>query len=81
MTRRYVPEADDILWLQFNLRAWHGQADHRPALVDSPSAYNGKTALFCCPMTTQVKGYPSLGANIARRRRRPAVVLLSAHLG
>ena len=25
----------------------------------SPSAYNGKTNLMiCCPMTTQVKGYP-----------------------
>jgi mRNA interferase MazF len=32
---------------------------HRPALVVSPSAYNGKTGLMlCCPMTTQVKGYP-----------------------
>ena len=28
-------------------------------LVLSPSAYNGKTGLMlCCPMTSQVKGYP-----------------------
>ncbi|HEY0793856.1 MAG TPA: type II toxin-antitoxin system PemK/MazF family toxin [Chthoniobacterales bacterium] len=35
------------------------QAGHRPALVLSPSAYNGKINLMiCCPMTTQVKNHP-----------------------
>ena len=33
--------------------------EHRPALVVSLSAYNGKTGLMlCCTMTTQIKGYP-----------------------
>jgi mRNA interferase MazF len=61
MARRagYVPEAGDIVWLQFNPQAGHEQAGHRPALVLSPAAYNGKTGLMvCCPLTTQVKGYP-----------------------
>jgi mRNA interferase MazF len=59
MARRYVPEAGDIVWLQFDPQAGHEQAGHRPALVLSPSAYNGKTGLMlCCPMTTQLKGYP-----------------------
>lgn len=59
MVRRYVPEAGDIVWLTFDPQAGHEQAGHRPALVLSPSAYNGKTGLMlCCPMTTQVKGYP-----------------------
>jgi mRNA interferase MazF len=59
MVRRYVPEAGDIVWLQFNPQAGHEQSGHRPALVVSPSSYNGKTGLMlCCPMTTQVKGYP-----------------------
>ena len=59
MTRRYVPEAGDIVWLHFNPQAGHEQAGHRPALVVSPSAYNGKTGLMlCCPMTTRIKGYP-----------------------
>lgn len=59
MVRRYVPEAGDIVWLHFDPQAGHEQAGHRPALVVSPSAYNGKTGLMlCCPMTTQVKGYP-----------------------
>ncbi|QVL50600.1 MAG: endoribonuclease MazF [Thiocapsa sp.] len=59
MVVRYVPEAGDIVWLHFNPQAGHEQAGHRPALVVSPSAYNGKTGLMlCCPMTTQIKGYP-----------------------
>ena len=58
-TRRQVPEAGDIVWLQFDPQAGHEQAGHRPALVLSPAAYNGKTGLMlCCPMTTQIKGYP-----------------------
>lgn len=59
MTSRYVPEAGDIVWLHFDPQAGHEQVGHRPALVLSPAAYNGKTGLMlCCPMTTQVKGYP-----------------------
>jgi mRNA interferase MazF len=59
MVRRYVPEAGDIVWLQFDPQAGHAQAGRRAVLVLSPSAYNGKTGLMlCCPLTTQVKGYP-----------------------
>ena len=59
MVRRYVPEVGDIVWLAFDPQAGHEQAGHRPALVLSPSTYNGKTGLMlCCPMTSQVKGYP-----------------------
>ena len=59
MVRRYVPEVGDIVWLAFDPQAGHEQAGHRPALVLSPSAYNGKTGLMLCsPMTSQVKGYP-----------------------
>jgi mRNA interferase MazF len=51
---RYVPEAGDIVWVNFT-----PQAGHRPALVVSPAAYNGKTSLMiCCPMTTQIRNYP-----------------------
>lgn len=56
---RYVPEAGDIVWLEFDPQAGREQAGHRPALVLSPASYNGKTSLvICCPMTTRVKGYP-----------------------
>ncbi|TAM09637.1 MAG: endoribonuclease MazF [Nevskiaceae bacterium] len=57
--RYYIPDAGDIVWLQFSPQAGHEQAGHRPALVLSPASYNGRTGLMvCCPMTTQVKGYP-----------------------
>ena len=59
MPRAFVPDAGDIVWLQFDPQAGHEQAGHRLALVLSPAAYNGKTGLMlCCPMTTQIKGYP-----------------------
>ena len=59
MSRAFVLDAGDIVWLQFDPQADHEQAGHRLALVLSPAAYNGKTGLMlCCPMTTQIKGYP-----------------------
>ena len=71
--RRYVPEVGDIVWLHFDPQAGPEHAGHRPALVISPSGYNGKTGLMlCCPMTTQIKGYPfevKIGGN------RPSVAL------
>jgi mRNA interferase MazF len=55
----YVPEAGDIVWLQFSPQALHEQSGLRPALVLSPSSYNGKTGLVvCCPLTTKIKGCP-----------------------
>ena len=59
MARRFVPDAGDIVWLEFSPQAGHEQAGHCPALVLSPAAYNSKTGtMLCCPMTTQIKGYP-----------------------
>jgi mRNA interferase MazF len=55
----YVPARGDLIWLQFNPRAGHEQAGHRPAVVISPSLYNRRVGLaLCCPVTSQVKGYP-----------------------
>jgi mRNA interferase MazF len=54
-----VPEAGDVVWLEFDPQAGHEQAGHRPAVVLSPANYNGRTGLMvCCPLTTQIKGYP-----------------------
>ena len=59
MARQYVPDAGDIVWLNFTPQAGREQAGHRPAVVLSPVAYNSKTSLMlCCPMTTQIKNYP-----------------------
>ena len=59
MARQYVPDAGDIVWLNFTPQAGREQAGHRPAVVLSPVAYNSKTSLMlCCPMTTRIKNYP-----------------------
>jgi mRNA interferase MazF len=59
MAGRYVPDTGDVVWISFDPQAGHEQAGHRPAVVLSPAAYNGKTGLMiCCPLTTQIKNYP-----------------------
>lgn len=59
MIKRYIPDAGDIVWLDFDPQAGHEQAGHRPAVVLSPAVYNGRIGLMlCCPMTTKIKGYP-----------------------
>ena len=58
-SKGYSPERGDIVWLNFNPQSGHEQAWRRPALVISPQSYNEKTELaICCPITSQVKGYP-----------------------
>jgi mRNA interferase MazF len=55
----YVPGAGDVVWISFVPQAGHEQSGYRPAVVLSPAAYNRRTSLMvCCPMTTQVTGYP-----------------------
>lgn len=59
MVKRYVPDAGDVVWLQFDPQAGHEQAGHRPALVLSPIRYNQiRGMMICCPMTSRIKGYP-----------------------
>jgi mRNA interferase MazF len=55
----YIPERGDAVWITLDPQAGHEQAGRRPALVLSPSAYNGRVGLaLFCPITSQVKGYP-----------------------
>ncbi|WP_105383225.1 endoribonuclease MazF [Neorhizobium alkalisoli] len=54
----YVPDAGDIVWLQFSPQAGHEQAGRRSAVVLSPASYNRFGLMLCCPMTTKRKGYP-----------------------
>lgn len=59
MARAYVPERGDVVWIALNPQAGHEQAGRRPAVVVSPSAYNGKVGLgLFCPITSRAKGYP-----------------------
>ncbi len=55
----YVPNRGDIVWLAFTPQAGREQAGRRPAVVLTPARYNEKVGLaICCPITSQVKGYP-----------------------
>ena len=60
MSRRgYVPDRGDAVWLMFGPHAGHEQSGRRPGVVMSSSIYNGKTGMaLCCPITSQIKGYP-----------------------
>jgi mRNA interferase MazF len=59
MVSRYVPDSGDVVWLQFDPRAGHEQAGHRPALVLSPARYNQiRGMMICCPMSSRIRGYP-----------------------
>ncbi|MBX3560637.1 MAG: endoribonuclease MazF [Sphingomonas sp.] len=73
VAKSWTPDAGDIVWLQFNPQAGHEQAGHRPAVVLSTAAYNGKTGLMLCvPLTTRVKGYPF---EVAVKGKRGGVAL------
>jgi len=55
----FLPDAGDLVWLEFDSLAGHEQAGHRPAVVLSPASYNARTGMMvCCPLTTRIKGYP-----------------------
>ncbi|MNF87139.1 mRNA interferase MazF [compost metagenome] len=57
----YVPNAGNLVWLQFSPQAGHEQAGHRPAAVLTQTEYNRASGMMICmPMTTQIKGYPFL---------------------
>ena len=59
VTRAYVPDAGDLVWLTSDPQAGHEQRGRRPALILSPRVYNAKARLaIACPITSQIKGYP-----------------------
>ena len=58
MVRRYVPDAGDIVWLNFDPQASREQGRRRPALVLTDLAYNRASALaVVCPLTSRRKPY------------------------
>jgi mRNA interferase MazF len=55
----YCPDANDIVWLNFDPQAGSEQRGRRPALVLSPREYNERAKLcIVAPITSQSKGYP-----------------------
>lgn len=59
MSKRYTPEAGDIVHVHFELPPRHRGPDYKPALVISPAVYNKKSGLMmCCAIASEAKGYP-----------------------
>ena len=60
MVSLFVPDAGDLIWLDFDPQAGREQAGRRPALVLSSWQFNRKASLaFVCPVTSKIKGYAS----------------------
>lgn len=54
---RFVPERNDIIWLDFEPPRGREIGKYRPALVLSSRDYNRKTGLLiCCPVSRSVRG-------------------------
>jgi mRNA interferase MazF len=59
MVASYVPQAGDILWLDFDPQVGREQARRRPALVVTDRSYNRASGLaVVCPLTSRRKAYP-----------------------
>jgi mRNA interferase MazF len=55
----YIPDRGDIVWIDLDPSQGSEIKKTRPALVISPSSYNGKVGLaLLCPITSYQKGYP-----------------------
>jgi mRNA interferase MazF len=59
MVNTYVPEAGDIVMLDFDPQVGREQAKRRPALVLTDQRYNRASRLaVVCPLTSKRKPYP-----------------------
>jgi mRNA interferase MazF len=59
MVAGYVPDAGDIIWLDFDPQSGREQAKRRPALVVTDRSYNRASGLaVVCPLTSRRKPYP-----------------------
>jgi mRNA interferase MazF len=59
MVAPYVPEAGDIVWMDFDPQIGREQAKRRPALVLTDQRYNRASGLVVvCPLTSKRKPYP-----------------------
>ena len=56
---RPLPDAGDIVWIDFGSPSGHEQAGRRPALVVSPASYNKLSSMILvCPLTRSEKPWP-----------------------
>lgn len=54
---KYIPQRNDIVWLDFEPVKGKEIGKYRPALVLSSKVYNQKSGLLiCCPISTSIRG-------------------------
>ncbi len=59
MVTQYIPEAGDVVFMDFDPQVGREQAKRRPALVLTDQRYNRASGLFVvCPVTSKRKPYP-----------------------
>ena len=57
MSKPYLPERNDIIWLDFEPTQGKEIGKYRPALILSSLAYNQQSGLIiCCPISTSIRG-------------------------
>ncbi len=57
MVRQYIPEQNDIVWLDVEPVKGKEIGKYRPALVLSSKTYNHASGLLiCCPISTSIRG-------------------------
>ena len=57
MGEPYVPDRNEIVWLDFEPTKGRETGKYRPALVLSSRAYHKQTGLLiCCPISTSIRG-------------------------
>jgi mRNA interferase MazF len=57
---RFVPDAGDLIWTDFDPRVGREQSGRRPALVISPAAFFHASALaIVCPIASRIRGFGS----------------------
>ena len=55
----YIPDKQDLIWLNFDPQSGKEIKKTRPVLVISPKIYHQKSGLaLCMPITSKIKGYP-----------------------
>jgi mRNA interferase MazF len=53
----YVPDRNDIVWLDFEPTKGKEIGKYRPAFILSSKTYNKKSGLLiCCPISTSIRG-------------------------
>lgn len=57
MTQAYIPDRNEIVWLDFEPTKGKEIGKYRPAFILSSKAYNKKSGLLiCCPISTSIRG-------------------------